>query len=82
MLGDLRDRGIRLIVVDLLTTEPALARRTGPEDSLTLRLWRLDRAAQRYRLAQLGVPVVPWSERVSLEEVLAPRLLGTLGHRS
>jgi uncharacterized protein (DUF58 family) len=75
-LTDLRQRGFALIVVDTLRDEPrpaesrssAGARRGG----LALRLWRLDRAATRSALQDLGVPVLPWPSDAELDGLLAP----------
>jgi len=75
-LTDLRQRGFPLIVVDTLRDEPrpaesrssAGARRGG----LALRLWRLDRAATRSALQDLGVPVLPWPSDAELDGLLAP----------
>ncbi|HTT00175.1 MAG TPA: DUF58 domain-containing protein [Streptosporangiaceae bacterium] len=68
---DLRERGFALVVVDVLRHEPpALSR--YPVAALTVRLWRLDRAALRTSLAGLGVPVVPWSADDALDAVIAP----------
>jgi len=69
---DLRDRGTAAIVVDVLTAEPSSARHPSSFDQIVLRLWRLDRAALRYRLNEAGVPVMHWDGRRALDEVLAP----------
>lgn len=71
-LEDLRQRGVTLLVVDVLTKEPSLPRRHESADELALRLWRLDRIALRYRLGELGITVVGWDGRSGLDEVLAP----------
>jgi len=63
-------------VVDTLRDEPRAAqsrssartRRAG----LALRLWRLDRAATRAALRDLGVPVLPWPSDAELDGLLAP----------
>ena len=70
-LTDLRQRGFPVIVVDTLRDEPppepprAMAR-------IALRLWRLDRAATRAALADVGVPVFGWDSGTELDAVLAP----------
>jgi uncharacterized protein (DUF58 family) len=70
-LTDLRQRGFPLIVIDTLRDEPPAApSRTLP--GLTLRLWRLNRAATRAALANLGIPVLSWPEATELDAVLAP----------
>ncbi len=70
-ITDLRERGFALVVVDVLRHEPPVAARS-PESVLTVRLWRLDRAALRTSLAGLGVPVVRWSSDEALDAALAP----------
>jgi uncharacterized protein (DUF58 family) len=68
-LTDLRRRGFPVIVVDTLRDEPP----AGPAQAgLALRLWRLDRAATRSALRELGVPVLRWADDAGLDSVLAP----------
>ncbi|MGH3320456.1 MAG: DUF58 domain-containing protein [Streptosporangiaceae bacterium] len=67
---DLRERRYRIVVMDVLTTEPAAAPDTTLA-RLALRAWRLDRRALAFRLAELGVPVVPWDGLRPLDETLA-----------
>jgi uncharacterized protein (DUF58 family) len=50
-------------------------------DGLALRLWRLDRAATRARLAGLGVPVLSWEGGAELDGVLAPFASGSASGR-
>lgn len=70
-IRDLRQRRFPLIVVDVLRHEPPAAR--GPAVSgLALRLWRLDRAAQRLSIADLGVPVLAWDGADGLDAAFAP----------
>ncbi len=69
-IGDLRQRGFPLIVVDTLRDEPPPGGRADAR--LALRLWRLDRAATRASLRALGIPVLQWSEGTELDSVLAP----------
>jgi hypothetical protein len=71
----LRGRGLRVTVVDVLTTEPAPA---GAMERLALRWWRLNRQAVEQALATLGVPVVHWDGEVVLDTLLAPVLSGRL----
>lgn len=62
-------RGHPLVVVDTLPADAAPA--TESEwTALALRLWRLQRATRVHRLAELGVPVVPWRGEGSLDIVL------------
>jgi uncharacterized protein (DUF58 family) len=68
---DLRQRGVSLIVVDVLAHEPPSHPRV-PVSSLAARLWRLDRRALHASLASLGVPVVRWDTRAGLDGMLAP----------
>ena len=67
----LRARGHPVTVVDVLTSEPAVRL---PGEQVALRLWRLDRAASRYELAGIGVPVVHWDGHIPLDAVLQPIL--------
>jgi uncharacterized protein (DUF58 family) len=71
---DLRQRGFPLIVVDTLRDEPPVSGRPAQarRDGLALRLWRLDRAATRAALGDLGVPVLRWDAGAELDSVLAP----------
>jgi uncharacterized protein (DUF58 family) len=68
---DLRQRGVSLIVVDVLRHEPPADLRL-PVSSLAVRLWRLDREALRASLATLGVPVLTWDSSTGLEGAQAP----------
>jgi uncharacterized protein (DUF58 family) len=63
---DLRQRGVNLVVVDVLRHEPPADPRL-PVSSLAVRLWRLDRNALRVSLAGLGVPVLTWDSGTGLE---------------
>jgi len=69
-ITDLRQRGFPLIVVDTLRDEPPPG--TRAQARLALRLWRLDRAATRTSLRNLGIPVLRWPESSELDSVLAP----------
>jgi uncharacterized protein (DUF58 family) len=69
-LRDLRERGFAVLVVDVLTAEPSLSR--NRTDELTRRIWRLEQQAIRFSLTELGIPVVHWDGRQSLDEPLAP----------
>ena len=68
---DLRQRGVSLVIVDVLTYEPPMERRL-PATQLAVRLWRLDRGALRASLAGLGVPVLSWDSGTGLEGAQAP----------
>jgi len=68
---DLRQRGVSLVIVDVLTREPPAERRL-PLSQLAVRLWRLDRSALRASLTGLGVPVLNWDSRTGLEGAQAP----------
>jgi uncharacterized protein (DUF58 family) len=63
-------------VVDTLRDEPPVRPRPasarGRREDLALRLWRLDRAATRAALRDLGVPVLRWDADAELDSVLAP----------
>jgi uncharacterized protein (DUF58 family) len=69
-MTDLRRRGFPVIVVDTLRDEPPASTRPA-EAGLALRLWRLDRAATRSALRDLGVPVLSWTDDAELDSVLA-----------
>ncbi|HEY2305236.1 MAG TPA: DUF58 domain-containing protein [Streptosporangiaceae bacterium] len=68
---DLRQRGVSLVIVDVLTREPPGEPRL-PLSQLAVRLWRLDRGALRSSLAGLGVPVLSWDSGTGLEGAQAP----------
>jgi uncharacterized protein (DUF58 family) len=68
---DLRQRGVALVVVDVLRHEPPAEPRM-PISTLAVRLWRLDRAALRDSLGRLGVPVLAWDSATGLEGAQAP----------
>jgi uncharacterized protein (DUF58 family) len=63
---DLRQRGVSLVVVDVLQHEPPADPRL-PMSQLAVRLWRLDRSALRSGLTGLGVPVLSWDSGTGLE---------------
>jgi uncharacterized protein (DUF58 family) len=68
---DLRERGLAVIVVNVLRYEPpALSR--SPVSGLAVRLWRLDRVALSRTLARLGVPLLDWEAGAGLDAVLSP----------
>ena len=68
---DLRQRGVSLVIADVLTREPPAERRL-PSSQLAVRLWRLDRSALRASLTGLGVPVLNWDSGTGLEGAQAP----------
>lgn len=68
VVADLRQRGVSLVVVDVLRHEPP-AHPAAPTSSLAVRLWRLDRRAMR---TSLGVPVLDWDAETDLDGVLTP----------
>jgi uncharacterized protein (DUF58 family) len=70
-ITDLRQRGVNLVVVDVLRHEPPADPRL-PVSALAVRLWRLDRNALRASLAGLGVPVLTWDSGTGLEGAQAP----------
>jgi uncharacterized protein (DUF58 family) len=63
---DLRQRGVTLVIVDVLQQEPPAEPRV-PMSQLAVRLWRLDRGALRADLTGLGVPVLTWDSGTGLE---------------
>jgi uncharacterized protein (DUF58 family) len=56
---DLHARGLGMLVVDVLVSEPDVGDRGGLTD-LAVRLWRLEREAVRVELSGLGVPLIHW----------------------
>jgi uncharacterized protein (DUF58 family) len=56
---DLHARGLGMLVIDVLVSEPDVGNRTGLTE-LALRLWRLEREAVRVELSRLGVPLIHW----------------------
>ncbi|HEX9066018.1 MAG TPA: DUF58 domain-containing protein [Streptosporangiaceae bacterium] len=76
-LRELRERGFATIVIDVLTTEPDIGsvwqrRRDRTMARLARRVWRMEQEAIRFSLRELGIPVVYWDGRSSLDEPLAP----------
>jgi len=63
----LRARGHPVTVVDVCRSEPTPS---DQDETLDLRLWRLDRLATARRLAATGVQVVSWDGQAPLEAVL------------
>ena len=55
----MRERGFSPLVIDVLNAEPEVPRRAAAA-ALALRTWRLQRAALRVELANVGVPVLDW----------------------
>lgn len=68
---DLRERGLAVIVVNVLRHEPPVVPRS-PVSGLAVRLWRLDRVALCTSLARLGVPVLDWETGADLDAALSP----------
>ncbi|MEU6284396.1 DUF58 domain-containing protein [Streptomyces sp. NPDC047028] len=68
---DLRRRGHAVVIIDVLCDEPRPDRRDRV-GRLSLRLWRLDREADRFELGRWGVPVLPWDGTAPLDAVLTP----------
>ncbi len=67
---DLRERGFSVLVIDVLNAAPRHDQSTL--SGLAGRMWRLEQEAIRFSLTQIGVPVVHWDGRSSLDEPLAP----------
>jgi uncharacterized protein (DUF58 family) len=68
-LRDMRERGLTMLVVDVLNAEPPLRRRTA--DRMARRIWRMEQEAIRFSLRELGVAVVHWDGVQSLDLPLA-----------
>jgi uncharacterized protein (DUF58 family) len=72
-LRGLRETGFATIVVDVLAAEPEPSRgRYRRMSVLATRIWRMEQQAIRFSLRELGIPVVRWDGRSSLDEPLAP----------
>ncbi|MHB1876882.1 MAG: DUF58 domain-containing protein, partial [Streptosporangiaceae bacterium] len=72
-LRGLRETGFTTIVVDVLAAEPQPSRgRYRRMSLLATRIWRMEQQAIRFSLRELGIPVVRWDGRSSLDEPLAP----------
>jgi uncharacterized protein (DUF58 family) len=69
-LRDLRERGFALLIVDVLNTAPGNG--TDRLSGLAARIWQMEQEAVRFSLRELGIPVVHWDGRQSLDEPLAP----------
>lgn len=69
-LMDLRSRGFPLIAVDTVA-EDLVAPMPGVPGAVAHRAWRLAREGVHFRFATLGIPVVRWSGRESLQAALA-----------
>jgi len=65
---DVRERGFSVVIVDVLNSEPGDDSTKVSE--LTRRIWRLEQQAIRFAMVQLGVPVVHWDGRSSLDDPL------------
>jgi len=66
---DLRQRRFPLVVIDVLAVEPRMSPPTRTSE-LAFRMWRLQRRATRSGLADLGVHVIDWNGRDSLDTAL------------
>ncbi len=73
-LRDLRERGLTLLVVDVLNVSPPARRlaRPGGPDALARKLWQMEQQAIRFSLRELGVPVVHWDGAETLDLPMAP----------
>ncbi len=69
-LVDLRSRGFPVIVVDTVAEE-LVAPMPGAPGAVAHHAWRLAREGVHFRFATLGIPVVGWSGRESLQAALA-----------
>jgi uncharacterized protein (DUF58 family) len=74
-LRELRERGFATIVIDVLTAEPGTGRRRyRAVADLARRIWRMEQAAIRFSLREIGIPVVAWDGQSPLDDPLAPYL--------
>jgi uncharacterized protein (DUF58 family) len=69
-IRDLRERGFSVLIVDVLNSAPR--HDNSLVSNMTERLWALEQQAIRFSLTEIGVPVVHWDGKVSLDEPLAP----------
>jgi uncharacterized protein (DUF58 family) len=68
-LRDMRERGLSMLVVDVLNAEPPVRPRST--DRMARRIWQMEQEAIRFSLRELGVPVVHWDGIQSLDLPLA-----------
>jgi len=68
-LRDMRERGLAMLVVDVLNVDPPVRFRST--DRMARRIWRMEQEAIRFSLRELGVPVVHWDGIGSLDLPLA-----------
>ncbi len=68
-LRDMRERGLTMLVVDVLNADPPARPRST--DRMARRIWRMEQEAIRFSLRELGVPVVHWDGIASLDLPLA-----------
>jgi uncharacterized protein (DUF58 family) len=68
-LRDMRERGLTMLVVDVLNADPPVRPRST--DRMARRIWRMEQEAIRFSLRELGVPVVHWDGVGSLDLPLA-----------
>ncbi|MFF2144041.1 DUF58 domain-containing protein [Kitasatospora sp. NPDC058190] len=73
VLGQVRERGNPLVVVEIPVGEPA-ARPDDETDALALRLWHAEREAMRATLRGRGIPVVRHTPGETLDLALGPLL--------
>ena len=72
-LRGLRERGFATIVIDVLRVPKVRGlTRTKTLADLATRVWRMEQDAIRFSLRELGIPVVAWDGKSSLDEPLAP----------
>jgi uncharacterized protein (DUF58 family) len=76
-LRELRERGFATLVIDVLAAEPDIGSglvrsRDRAMARMARRIWRMEQDAIRFSLRELGIPVVYWNGRSSLDEPLAP----------
>lgn len=77
VLGQVRERGNPLVVVEVPAGEPA-ARPDDETDALALRLWHAEREAMRSTLRGRGIPVARHTPGETLDLALAPLLRRTI----
>jgi uncharacterized protein (DUF58 family) len=69
-IRELRERGFPVLIVNVLNHEPGST--ASSLGRLASRLWRMEQQAVSFSLHELGIPVVRWDGRISLDLPLAP----------
>jgi uncharacterized protein (DUF58 family) len=79
-LRDLRERGHMMLVIDVLNSEPEIGR--SSLGKLSRKFWKMEQEAIRFSLHELGIAVVHWDGKQTLDLPLAPYTRRPLAARS